>query len=853
MATATQKRYDLPQDMIILSTSDLQGRIVDFNEGFVIASGYTKDELVGESHSLLRHPDMPASAFKDLWVTVEDGRPWFGIVKNMRKNGDHYWVAANVAPIYEAGRITGYVSVRYAATPEQVSMAESLYGQVNAGAAKLPVTKVGLPMEAHVLSSMALFSIAAPTFARLFDMHMPLWIESSLSVFSLAVTAYMIYNLFKLEKPSNRLYRAVLDMANGHYKQPIEGNTPWVNMMNMVRSRVAESAARQFDTDRSSVVMMTAMDTASTMLMVLDHRFTIRTMNKSLVSFLTQHEAAFKEEFLTFNLSQDACRSIDMFSNDPLAQRAKLEALTQPLVEEVNMAGLVVRMTCVPIVHNGIRIGTVMEWVDRTTNARIEKEIQEVVNDVADGLFAARVNVAGSEGFHRDAGQQVNALAENLANFSHVIAHSAGEMAFSRLATGMPGEYRGTYRSVQNAFNLSMRNMNEVLGQVQHTSQEVSGAVGQLADGIQSFSDQTQQQAAAVQQTNASMNEMLSAVRANAEHVRHADQLTHGVHDRVIESSQVMQQAQQAMQSIQASGQKIGDIVVLIEGIAFQTNLLALNAAVEAARAGEHGRGFAVVASEVRSLAQKSADAAKDIKVLIDNSVQQIAQGTQLVEKTSVALQSVRESVDEVTSVVARIATTSNDQARGIDEVAKTMVIMDGVSQQSAALVEETAAAATDVSSKMHALDHLVRQFQLSDDGKRAATYGRSILADMKQAHLNWRIRMSNVIMGDEKISDIATVRNHHVCGLGKWRDGEGRRFEHLPEMQVLDAAHERFHQLVARAVEVSNAGDFRAANAMMAEVEVLSSEVVGHLERLEASIMGNSSQSKMRALPHKH
>ena len=137
----TNKEHILSDDLVILSTSDLQGNIVSFNGGFRDASGYSSSELKGKSHSLLRHPDMPREAFADLWQTISEGRPWFGIVKNKRKNGDHYWVQSNVAPIKQNGQITGYTSVRYPATREQISFAERLYADVNAGRVKLPSTK----------------------------------------------------------------------------------------------------------------------------------------------------------------------------------------------------------------------------------------------------------------------------------------------------------------------------------------------------------------------------------------------------------------------------------------------------------------------------------------------------------------------------------------------------------------------------------------------------------------------------------------------------------------------------------------------------------------------------------------
>jgi hypothetical protein len=208
-----------------------------------------------------------------------------------------------------------------------------------------------------------------------------------------------------------------------------------------------------------------------------------------------------------------------------------------------------------------------------------------------------------------------------------------------------------------------------------------------------------------------------------------------------------------------------------------------------------------------------------------------------LVEKTSQALSEVRVSVDKVSNVVAQISITSTSQERGIDEVSRTMSTMDTVAHQSASLIQSTAESTKEVMNKMHSLDDMVKQFQLSSDGKFISQNGRTLLADMKQAHLNWRIRMANVIMGNESIEDTSGIKNHQVCGLGKWRNGEGRQFEHLSEMRALDIAHEQFHTLVAEAVVLANGGDCKRANELMKQVEDLSATVVGHLDDLERAI----------------
>jgi methyl-accepting chemotaxis protein len=302
-----------------------------------------------------------------------------------------------------------------------------------------------------------------------------------------------------------------------------------------------------------------------------------------------------------------------------------------------------------------------------------------------------------------------------------------------------------------------------------------------------------------------------------------------------------MQQALIAMQAVETSGQKIGDIVGLIDSIAFQTNLLALNAAVEAARAGEHGRGFAVVASEVRALAGKSADAAKDIKTLIDTSVQQIGEGTRKAREAGDALQQISTSVNHVSSIIAQVADASREQESAVQEVGKAMSVMDGVAQQSAALVEETAASAEQVSENMTQLNALVAQFQLSPTAQQVAKTGRSALADMKQAHLNWKLRIANILSGADKSVSASEAGNHNACGLGKWRSGAGSQYGSLPAMAELDASHAQFHQQVAKAVDAALRKDYKTVDSVMPSIEQLSDKVVNLLEQLESQ-MGRHS-----------
>ncbi|WP_321276964.1 methyl-accepting chemotaxis protein [Thiomicrorhabdus indica] len=283
---------------------------------------------------------------------------------------------------------------------------------------------------------------------------------------------------------------------------------------------------------------------------------------------------------------------------------------------------------------------------------------------------------------------------------SIVVAQSDGD-----LTKTITNEYHGELNTLKQSINSTSSKLIDVVSKALNATSVVNSASDEVSKGALDLSQRVQEQAAALEETSATMNEMNSQVQSNTDNAQQATKVAEEVSAKTDQGAQVMQETIDAMNAIQDSSHRVAEIVTLIDGIAFQTNLLALNAAVEAARAGEHGRGFAVVAGEVRSLAQKSAEAAKDIKNLIDETVNRVNHGSSLASQSGEMLSEINASITSVTSMIAQIAEASSEQAEGVSQVHQAITQIDEVTQQNAALVEQTSAAAESMSEQAELLN----------------------------------------------------------------------------------------------------------------------------------------------------
>ena len=502
--------YDYDDDVTLMSMTDTQSYVTYANSAFIQVSGFERDEIIGKPHNLVRHPDMPKEAFADMWRTLKEGQSWSALVKNRRKNGDHYWVRANATPVHRNNQLVGYMSVRTKPSRHEIEAAEVLYRDMREGRAG-----------------------------------------------------------------NRKLFKGIL-----------------------VRTGVMRWAS--------------ILQTAS----------------------------------VTWRLGAAAMASAGVVAAVSLAAGLSAGAL-------------------------GIVAGTA------TTAA------------LANFLWL-RAQVAVP-----------------LATVLRVAQSAAMGSLESNVSLNRVDEIGMLLRAV----NQSALNLRSLVDDVSAQTQGMHIACSEISSGNDDLSVRTEQTASSLEETSASMEELGATVKQNAENASQANQLAASASVVAVRCGDVVNQVVETMQGINESSRRIGDIISVIDGIAFQTNILALNAAVEAARAGEQGRGFAVVATEVRSLAGRSAEAAKQIRALISASVARVEEGSVLADKAGATMTEVVGSINRVASIVGEISLASAEQSSGVAQVGEAVGHMDQATQQNAALVEQSAAAAASLKQRAHGLVDAVGVF----------------------------------------------------------------------------------------------------------------------------------------------
>ncbi|MEI6414272.1 MAG: methyl-accepting chemotaxis protein [Pseudomonadota bacterium] len=848
----------------LVTKTDLKGQITFVNREFVEISGFSEEELVGSSHNIVRHPDMPPAAFEDLWHTIKAGRPWVGLVKNRCKNGDHYWVEAHVIPMTQQGHTLGYMSVRRGATRDQIQAAEVRYARMGTGKTKLdpeswltrldPLRRLSLGYQMLMLMvllglpyvfllwnqwktdvlSLGLLAdlvlslgiggliarrVSAPVrhaievfrrmmeddyatrillerrgdelgtlMAELKKMQVKLGFEVAEARERAAAALRIQQALDSSETPSTvsnedgtlifvnqaafRLLKRLEDgIRQNHAKFSVNrllgtklgslsSDAEWVRVYGQKLEKTiifrTRMAGRTLELDVSPVVdgqgryagqvtqwaditdqldlaqaeqsrveaerqiaatnlrLKVALDHVSSNVMLADGDHNIIYMNHKALALFRAAEAGIRQDMPGFMADKIIGSNVDIFHKNPAHQRGLLPHLKPNHLTEFQLGGRILRFIANPVINGeGQRLGTVVEWTDRTAEVAVEKEIATIVTGAQRGDLSRRIGIDGKQGFFLLLGEGINRLIEVIDQVIRDMSHTMQALAGGDLTQRIVAEHQGAFGEIKTHVNTTLGNLGDIVSRLLEAADVIATASHEISSGNNNLSVRTEQQASSLQETAASMEQLTSAVRNNANNSQQANQVAANARQMAQRGGQVVQNAVLAMNAINSASRKIAEIIGVIDEIAFQTNLLALNASVEAARADEQGRGFAVVASEVRNLASRSAAAAKEIKGLIKDSVDKVQVGADLVNESGSTLGGIVESVKKMGDIIGEIALASREQSSGIDQVNQAVTNMDEMTQQNAALAEETSSASVSMREKAQEMKEMISFFKL--------------------------------------------------------------------------------------------------------------------------------------------
>jgi len=747
----TNQEIQMKKGGILVTRTDLKGIITDCNDEFISISGYARDELIGVSHNIVRHPDMPPAAFEDLWTTVKALNPWQGIVKNRAKSGDYYWVEANVLPVFKNGKVDGYLSVRRAPSREKIEKAEQLYQLLNAGKATIRPTGLAAMVksikEIELLKKMAgvLAVLLIPVFCFMYQLFLA---QNYLLLAGVAVSVTMAsligFNALRslssvLNKTIGVFYRLAEKRFGNAYaldRNDLIGDfqkamySMEVNL-NLDLAQAREDAAKAMRINQ-------ALDNVQSGVMVADTNLEIIYTNESVERMFKAAEQDIREQLPNFNADKLLGSNIDSFHQDPSHQRRLLAGLKESNSLELLIGGQHMNVIASPVINaEGERIGFVAEWQNNTQEVLIEQEIAQLVQDVKAGDLSTRIYMGDKQGFANMLSSGINELTDVIERVLSDVSLVMEAMAEGDLTTAITNDYQGIYAECKNNINGTLINLSNFIVQIRDSADFIDSSSQEIASGNDNLSQRAEQQAASLEQTAASMEQLATTVKDNAGNTQRAHQVVNSASQLAQKGGEIVKSAIIAMQDINDSSNEIAEIIGVIDEIAFQTNLLALNAAVEAARAGEHGRGFAVVATEVRNLAQRSANAAKQSNDLIQNSMQKVRAGTAFVNETGIALTEIVNSVAQVGEIVAQIANASAEQTAGIDQVNQAVSQMDDITQQNAALAEQAAASSISMHDQSTNMSKLLGFFKInskaaSSQPVKTAGYSKVLVAPVR-------------------------------------------------------------------------------------------------------------------------
>lgn len=546
--------------------------------------------------------------------------------------------------------------------------------------------------------------------------------EISLILVVVAVACFIAFVIIKTSINSMGFaIKTFGKIAEGHFDNDIstENTDEFGQLLTAIDSMQQTLKDNQAQVGR----LASAVEGSTTNIMMADLDGNIVYANPAVSKMLRRREERLRTVFPSFSVDNVVGTNFDSFHKNPSHQRNLLgNPDNMPYRTEITVAGLTFELIAVALKDDqGNHLGSSVEWLDLTEEKDAQNQIEKLINDAISGQLDSRINTTEYEGFMKVLGDNINNLMNAVVDPITEAINVAQALSVGDLSKTMDGQFSGEFLALAEAMNGSIGKLSDLVEDIRNVSTNVFDSAREIAEGNNELSHRTESQASSLEETASAMEELTSTVQQNAENATEASRLSSEVMEKATNGGEVVKSAVTAMSDINKSSNKIADIISVIDEIAFQTNLLALNAAVEAARAGEQGRGFAVVAAEVRSLAQRSAGAAKEIKGLINASVEAVGQGTKLVDETGQTFTELVTSIEEVSKMIGDIDSAGKEQSAGIGEVSAAVSQMDEMTQQNAALVEEAAASSKSMEDQAQNLLQQVAFFN-NDNASKVST-----------------------------------------------------------------------------------------------------------------------------------
>ena len=500
---------------------------------------------------------------------------------------------------------------------------------------------------------------------------------------------------------------------------PAGGNDETGALLGSLATMQKDLVAR-IDSERAAAAenlrVRIALDNSSTGVVIANADGLIVYANGAASAIAREAESGFRARSADFDAGALAGMPVEKLYDNTVAVAQRLRTFTSTFEHAMAVGSRNLVAVANPVLSaEGERLGVVIEWRDRTLEVQTQRDIQAIIDAASRGDFSKRVKVSGSNEFFVRLSDGLNTLSATIEKGFRDVADVLRAVSLGDLTHKIDAQYEGILGQVKDDANATVDRLRELVGSIQQAALKISDASKEIAAGNQDLSERTEEQARNVADTARSMSDINGTVTNNSDNASQARSLVISSNEVVGNGGLTVKKVVSTMREIQESSIKIAEIIGAIDGIAFQTNILALNAAVEAARAGEHGRGFAVVASEVRNLAQLSAKSAKEIKLLISDSVERVKAGDQLAQDAGAAMAEVVTTFKRVAGLVTEIADAGIAQVNAIGQVSATLSRIDDSTNQNAALVEQAAAAASSLAEQSQGLVTAVGMFKLKD------------------------------------------------------------------------------------------------------------------------------------------